>query len=218
MSETIDDVVIYAKIGTIDGTSNIIARASSCFTESSERPTSKLTIIGGMEFDVADANTLLNDGRFTAVVVHEMGHVLGLSRERYQDLGLAVGLGSLDPYFTGNAALAAWPSLGLSYSGNLIPLHNADGGGSADHHWREGVLGDELMTPIIESPGVYMPLSAITVGAVSDLGYLVNPASADPFLATLRIGRSNTGRFLLGEVIYPTKWRLGTGGSPVPIN
>jgi hypothetical protein len=218
MTEVIDDVVIYARIGVIDGVDNVIARATACFNTSSERPTSKLTIIGGMEFDVADATKLLNDGRFTAVVVHEMGHVLGLDRDRFQDLGVGVGLGGTDPYFTGNAALAAWPSLGLSYSGNLIPLHNANGSGSADHHWRESVLGNELMTPFVEDPGVYMPLSAITVGAMSDLGYLVNPASADPFLPSLGARQSVSEGFLLNEEIYPTRWRLTAGGRPVPIN
>jgi hypothetical protein len=213
-NETVDDVIIYAALVPIDGPSNIIGQASQCV----ERAGSHLTVVGGMRFDVADANGLLTTGRFTTVVVHEMGHVLGLTEGRFAALGLGVGLGGSDPYFTGNAALAAWPSLGISYSGNLIPLHNADGPGSADHHWRESVLGDELMTPFVEDAGVYMPLSAITVGALSDIGYFVNPGSADPFLPTLRIGRSDAGRFLLNEIIYPTKWRLTTRGQLEPIN
>jgi hypothetical protein len=216
--ETVDDVIIYAKIGTIDGPNNIIARASSCFIPGSERAGSKLTAMGGMEFDIQDANTILADGRFTPVVVHEMGHVLGLDGDRFGELGLAVGLTGTDPYFTGNTALAAWPSLGITYSGNIIPLHDADGAGSKNHHWRESVLVEELMTPFVEDAGVPMPLSAISVGAMADLGYLVNPAAADPYTPALRAGRQQGGGFLLNEILYKPQWRLTTGGRLVPIN
>ena len=61
-NEVIDDVVIYAKIGTIDGPSNVIARATACFNTSSERPGSRLTILGGMGYfwgPVVGAATLI---------------------------------------------------------------------------------------------------------------------------------------------------------------
>jgi hypothetical protein len=213
--ETVDDVIIYAKIGPIDGPQNVLARANNCVDNDDQRGGNKLTVIGAMEFDVDDSNTLLNEGTFTSVVAHEMGHVLGLTRGRYELLGLITGSGSIDPFFTGNSALAAWPSLGIAYSGNLIPLHNEDGGGSADHHWRESVLGDELMTPFIDAP---MPLSAITVGAMADLGYMTNPASADPFTPSLRANRPAGEGRLINEVIYEPKWRATSGGRIIPIH
>jgi hypothetical protein len=195
----IDDLVIFASVVVIDGVSNVLGRAGSC--EGGERPSSSLTALGAMQFDIDDANTLINDGRFTSVVIHEMGHVLGLYAGRYSSRGLAQGIGGGDPYFTGTQARAAWPLLGIAYAGNIVPLENQFGGGSRDHHWREGVLEAELMTSIVEAPGVPMPVSAVTVGAMADLGYVVDPTKADPFAPSL-IARPTQGRLLLREVLY----------------
>jgi hypothetical protein len=51
--------------------------------------------------------------------------------------------------------------------------------GTADAHWRESTFQSELMTGYVNRGG--MPLSAITVGSLADLGYVVNPFAADPF-------------------------------------
>jgi hypothetical protein len=51
--------------------------------------------------------------------------------------------------------------------------------GTADAHWRESTFGNELMTGYVNLNG--MPLSAITVGSLADLGYEVNPLAADPY-------------------------------------
>jgi hypothetical protein len=56
--------------------------------------------------------------------------------------------------------------------------------GSSDSHWRESVLGTELMTPYFNA-GVTNPLSAITVASMEDLGYQVDMTRADPFTANL---------------------------------
>jgi hypothetical protein len=204
MSETIDDVVIFARIVPIDGPSNILAQAGAC--DESERPGSLLTAIGGMKFDVDDATSLHSTGKFVDVVTHEMGHVLGLYEGRYKALGLVTGLATLTPAFVGNAALAAWPSLGIAYSGPLVPLEECCGGGTAIHHWDEEILGNELMTGFIEiQPGAVMPLSAITVGAMADIGYLVDPASADPFIASLRAETPIGTRVRIKEIIHVPK-------------
>lgn len=195
----IDDVVIFASVVVIDGPSQVLGRAGSC--QSGERPGSSLTALGAMQFDIDDANRLVNDGQFTSVVIHEMGHVLGLYAGRYSSKGLAQGIGGNDPFFSGTAARAAWPLIGIAYTGNLVPLEDQYGGGSRDHHWRESVLEAELMTSIVEAPGVPMPVSAVTVGALADLGYVVDPSQADPF-APLLIARPAQGRLILREVLY----------------
>ena len=43
-------------------------------------------------------------------------------------------------------------------------------------------MGGELMTGYAEAAGVAMPLSAITVGSMQDLGYVVNYAKADSYV------------------------------------
>src|SRR5690606_8164240 len=79
INETIDDLVIFARITTIDGRGGVLGRAGPC----SSRSTSLLTSVGIMEFDVADAQSLHNTGQFTVVAIHEMGHVLGFLNSRF---------------------------------------------------------------------------------------------------------------------------------------
>jgi hypothetical protein len=59
-------------------------------------------------------------------------------------------------------------------------VENTGGSGTADAHWRESVFGKELMTGYY-NPGSPNPLSRVTVGAMADLGYLVNMNAADSY-------------------------------------
>jgi hypothetical protein len=60
-----------------------------------------------------------------------------------------------------------------------VPVENNLVPGTSDAHWRESVFGNEMMTGYANLGG--MPLSAITVGSLGDIGYEVNPFAADPF-------------------------------------
>lgn len=101
-------------------------------------------------------------------------------------------------------------AFGLSLT--AIPIENQGGSGSFGSHWDEGTsinestgnifdnnqlgndirnyygntpapaMGGELMSPQAEGPGVYMPLSRITLGSLEDLGYTVSYAEADVYL------------------------------------
>lgn len=206
VNETVDDVIIYARIAPYDGPGNVLAQAGTC--GSGERPGNFLSVLGGMDFDSDDAQNLLDKGQFTAVVTHEMGHVLGMHRERYDQLGLITGNGGLDPYFTGSAARAAWPVLGIAFAGNLVPLEDLGGLGTRYHHWRESVLTDELMTGIISSPGVPMPLTAVTVGAMADLGYDVDVSAADAFIPSLQAQGDPADRVVIREQIFSNGQRV----------
>ncbi len=211
INETIDDVVIFASIVPIDGVGNILGRAGGC----ANRSPSRLTLIGNMEFDVADAVNLSNQGQFKDVALHEMGHVLGFLEDKFTTLGLAQGLNGTDPYFTGAQALAAWPLLGITYSGNLIPLENGGGEQTRDSHWRESVLGDELMTGFI-TQGHVTPLTAITVGAMGDLGYTVDLSKADPFNPALRAAGPQGESFEIKEQLHDADVMVLPNGSVVP--
>ena len=58
-----------------------------------------------MRFDTADVADLEVDGQLETVILHEMGHVLGIGTV----WGLRVsGRGTSDPVFTGLAARGAW--------------------------------------------------------------------------------------------------------------
>jgi len=140
-----------------------------------------LPVLGVMEFDVDDVNQLQNAGQFDEVVLHEMAHVLGFG-SIWPDLNLLRGQGSIDPTFAGPSAGEAFlgaETLGTEYSGTIVPVENSGGLGTRDAHWRETVLGNELMTGFLNSGA--NPLSAITVASMRDEGYLADDTQADPF-------------------------------------
>lgn len=186
VNETINDLLIFARIGPIDqggtGGRNIIGGATPCYIATSDR----LTIMGSMEFDEYDLNAMLADGTFGDVVSHEMGHVLGIGTlwDANSGRSLLVGAGTAAPYFTGAAARAQFAAINtVTFSGNSVPVEgNSEPEGTRDSHWRKSVFGRELMQGYVERGG--MPLSRVTVGAMQDVGYTVNLAAADPFTIT----------------------------------
>ena len=69
---TIDDLYICAQYATIDGPGRVLGSAGPTWIRSSG-----LTIAGEMEFDSADVASLIDEGNFDSVILHEMGHILG---------------------------------------------------------------------------------------------------------------------------------------------
>lgn len=168
----IDDLLIEAKVITIDGVGGTLGRAAPrAFRSASD---GGLPSRGIMEFDLADLASMESRGTLGDVILHEMGHVLGLGTlwaPRGLVLGSAyIGTNGVDAYreITGNLALTS------------IPLETGGGAGTAFSHWSESRFDAELMTGYVE-PQPPMPLSIVTVGALEDLGYLVNYLAADPF-------------------------------------
>jgi hypothetical protein len=111
-------------------------------------------------------------------VLHEMGHILGIGT-LWEDLGLLSGAGTSNPIFTGANATAQYNQI-FGTSARGVPVEATGGAGTADSHWRETVLTNELMTGWA-GPGTNLPLSRITIGSLADLGYTVNYAAADSF-------------------------------------
>jgi hypothetical protein len=118
--------------------------------------------------------------------------------------GSGAGFGDkTDPRFIGAQAIAAWPTLGIVYSGVLVPLENAYSPGTDFHHWRESILTSEVMTGIIENAGVPMPLTALSIAALADLGYMVDISKGEPHLPNLLApGAPQGGRIILREELF----------------
>ena len=175
--EVIDDIVIFASLDSIDGPGQILGGASPCWI----RDVGSLTIVGGMVFDSADMALLQAQDILDAVILHEMGHVLGIgSLWTIVAPSLLVGEGTLNPYFNGaNGVFRFGLSGGGVYPGTPVPVENQGGAGTRDVHWRETVMGRELMTGYISL--VSNPLSTITIGSLADLAYTVSYANADPY-------------------------------------
>lgn len=187
LNESIDDLVIFVTLEPIDGPGGTLGSAGPCFI----RTAGNLSLIGTMRFDTDDLATLETNGTLGDVILHEMGHVLGLgtlwsSFAFLQNPSLPSSPG-VDTYFTGPKAIEAFDVLGgTSYSGGAkVPVENEMGGeGTRDSHWRESVFDQELMTGFISAPGTANPLSRLSVASMWDLGYAVNLDGSDAYTQT----------------------------------
>lgn len=175
VSGTVDDVVIDVDIGPIDGAGGILGGATPCFI----RTASRLPLLGVMQFDDADLEQLRVQGTLGDVILHEMGHVLGIGSLWAND-ALVAGAGSADPQYTGAGGEQGWSEIGGVPLGSVtVPVENTGGAGTRDVHWRESVMPSELMTGFLSA--LVNPMSAVTVRSLADLGYTVDPSTADAY-------------------------------------
>jgi hypothetical protein len=188
-----------------------------------------LPFYGIMQFDTADLLALENNFTIEAVILHEMGHVLGIGTI-WNALGLISNPLTLDPRFTGPQATAAYNQIfGRNEPG--VPVENfLAGPGSGLSHWREsgpGGLVNELMTPFIGPrflAPIYLPLSRITAASLADLGYQVDISKADLYFPltgvqylsafTASVSGSTSGSPLAAGLAAPVE-QAGVG-SPTP--
>ncbi len=182
LSETIDDIVIYSSIQSIDGAGNVVAQAGPCMIRNTA--TGAMTAIGVMQFDSADLPGLSAGGRLQDVVTHEMLHVLGVGtlwedRSTVRNPCGPTQPCTTDPRYTGSFGRQGCVTVGGTVTCSTdVPVEDVGGEGSADAHWRESVFNTELMTSTLDAT---MPLSVMTVGALRDLGFQVNESAADSY-------------------------------------
>ena len=196
LNETIDDLLIFVEVTTIDGPAGVLGQAGPC----GFRPSGGQPVLGFMKLDVADLNSLEASGDLGTVTRHEIGHVVGIGTNLW--FSVLVGPGTADPYFPGPAAVASYYAASGT-AANAVPAANTGGSGSRDVHWRESDMDRELMTPFVDL-GAVNPLSAITLGALQDLGYSVDFGAADGYIVgpALRMGRESD-KLLLKEIPPP---------------
>lgn len=216
ITEVIDDVVIYVRLASIDGPGNILASAGPCFVRSGKNTAgqggadSLTTVIGTMQFDVADLNSLRKE-----TILHEMLHVIGHGA-MWPDpppngWGLIAGAGGPAPRYTGAEGRAGCQEVGGTVTcASSVPVEDTLGPGTRDVHWEENDFDTELMTGFIENAASPMPFSKMTVRSLRDIGYAVNAANFDdytkPFGALRGEGSTVPG--------VRTRWE---GASQVPI-
>jgi hypothetical protein len=211
VNEQVRNLLVFVRIAPIDGPAKIIAQASPCYVNS----TNKLPIMGFFELDQDDLPLMLERGLLDDVVLHEMGHILGIGTLWNYQRSLLVGSGTEDPYFTGSATRSAFGGMGgAGYTGNAVPVENTGGAGTRDAHWRKSLFGNELMQGYAQAGG--MPLSRVTVGSLQDLGYTVNLAAADGFSllgAALRADSHATGLSLGDDIARAPLYEVTPTGS-----
>lgn len=162
---TVDDILIEVALAPIDGPGGILGQAGPRFV----RTVDNLTLSGVMFFDVADLDFLESLDLFEEVIVHEMGHVLGVGTLWNFQRNLRQG-SEIEPFFAGKKANVFWNAEGGT---GELPIQGLVGGvirpGTSFSHWDEGVLNNELMTGFLNLGE--NPLSRITAGSMRDLGY-----------------------------------------------
>ena len=185
---TIDDLLIFARIGPIDGAGNILGQAGPAFNRFTED--GELTIIGCMEFDEADVGALELNGTFNEVILHEMGHVLGIGTfwEPITDFNsrnlLDTPCRSVPGAISGFNGTNVVTEFGvLGGSGNAAPVEDEFGGGTRCSHWDEAFFDNELMTGFLGgvTSATVNPLSILTISSLEDLGYEVDNTQAEPY-------------------------------------
>jgi hypothetical protein len=158
-TKIVDDILINAELGRIDGLYGILGQAGP----TSVRTNGSLPATAQMKFDIADVNAM-GIADFTYVVLHEMAHSLGFG-SIWGRLGL-VSNGT----FTGLLANAEYQKLG---GNGRIPVEQDGGSGTAGSHWDDQTFRNELLTGYIDDG--YNPFSAMSAASFADLGYQITP-------------------------------------------
>ena len=180
----IDDVIIYASVGPIDGVNSVLAFSFPCFIRTP--PPNSQTVIGIMKFDSDDLNNMIAQGNLTDVIQHEMLHVVGFGT-LWNLYGVLAGAGTAGTRYTGALGVGGCIAMGgATVCPGSVPVENGGGAGTADSHWRESVFFNELMTGFIQRPSQVLtrpinPLSVMTIQSIGDIGYQVNPKAADDY-------------------------------------
>jgi len=147
-----------------------------------------------MTFDTYDLDMMVAqpNNYFENVILHEMGHVLGIGTlwgPAYNDVYIE-GSGE----YTGASALAAYQAE-FDPEATFVPVELDGGSGTANSHWNEvgdedaltsqfnlESMNDELMTGWASGD---MYVSNVTLGSLEDIGYSVNYNEHAPEPATM---------------------------------
>jgi hypothetical protein len=173
-------LTISASIVAIDGVGGILGSAGPSFIAT--QAGTVYTTSGQMQFDSADVANLISAGSFNDVILHEMGHVIGVGT-LWTNNGLYVnGTGQ----YTGANALARFRTEFNQPAATSIPVELGGGSGTANGHWDEvngggsntglvSVLNGrdfrfELMTGWLNAPAF---ISETTKFQFVDLGYTI---------------------------------------------
>eukprot|EP00904_Undaria_pinnatifida_P013082 jgi/Undpi1/8904/HiC_scaffold_25.g11366.m1 len=166
-------LLLNATLEEIDGAGSTLGSAgprsvwSACPTISAE---------GVMTFDIEDIDSMESAGTFEGVVLHEMGHAIGIGTLWGNGFGECTTCREDDdPAWLCPAALSAYYDLGGT-SDDIIEFGGGEGTSCA--HLDETTFDDELMTGYLDT---IMFLSKMTAAILEDLDYIVDPSEVDDY-------------------------------------
>jgi hypothetical protein len=207
ISERVDDILILIEFVEIDGSGKVLGEAGPCYVRSDNG----LPVLGHLKLDAADLRLMESNGTIDDVVLHEIGHVLGIGT-LWPDKGLLQGQGTTDPGFLGANAISAYRTLGGLLA--TVPVENTGGAGTRDGHWRESVFGTELMTGWVTRGS--NPLSALTIASLVDLGYGANSNAASGYVLSSYSGGTLGVQVGGREIMKRPKFKIDRRGQKQP--
>ncbi len=169
----VDDLYIDVIVAELDGLGGTLGGAAPIRARLNLIPSR-----GVMILDQADINRQENQGKLTDLVLHEIGHILGIGTLWLPKQFLQNPLTD-NPIYTGFFGVTSYRDLVGGSTRIPVPVENTGGFGTKNFHWRESEFNTELMTGFQDNGTE--PLSLLTIAALRDLGYQVNPNAADPF-------------------------------------
>jgi len=129
---------------------------------------------GLMNINTAYTSSMEANNTIVDVITHEMGHILGLGSfwgaYNEHQAGKVSGYAT---YWKGGQCNAHYHSIGGSGD---VKIEDSYGAGTQGSHWDEAVFDTEIMTGFAENSD--MPMSKLTVFALADMGWKVNPDAA----------------------------------------
>jgi hypothetical protein len=141
--------------------------------------------VGGLPFlgEMVMNSLYANQAGFYDTVVHELAHALGFNPTLWTSMGLFGGT-LADPRFTGVNATREFNQI-FSRTDAGVPLYEVGQPGDESYgaHWRDSVFGNEVMVSASDPNVTGQPISRITVASMQDIGYSVNIAAADRYVA-----------------------------------
>lgn len=192
--QLVTDVIINAEVVGIDGVGGILGQAGPTAAVT-DNAGFRIATNGIMQFDSADVQNLVTAGTWEDVILHEMGHVLGLGTLWTQNGVYVTDSGE----YTGARATAQWQS---EFGQTGTPdVELAGGAGTRNAHWNEndggaGLTGitdtqgrdmrDELMTGWLNGNTF---ISRMTIESFADIGFTVS-AVPEPSSLTVLLSSS----------------------------
>ncbi|KAF2069217.1 hypothetical protein CYY_009466 [Polysphondylium violaceum] len=160
--------------------SNVLAFGYDCQINEND----KKTRIGQLNFNPASISTQARDYNFqVGVALHEISHVLGFSKERFQNIPGLTNLTALKYTSSDGTPLSTWKIISpkvLAYVRSHFNCDSLDGAeledqggiGTAFSHWEKRIFDNEYMTGTASN---YPIFSKLTLALFEDLGfYAVN--------------------------------------------
>lgn len=183
----IDDVLIGYSFEYVDGPDGVLGFAGPLYVRNAKTNVGETkavtTISAVMKFDIDDFINL-DPNDLDLVIIHEMGHALGIGSLWSN---FRCGLSCPNGNQTYQCQKAQWEYQQIMRNDRSLLLE-----AGKCSHWAESSFNSstssELMTPYFES-GKFQPITRVSLAALADLGYEVNMDAADPWVDSFTSAR-----------------------------